>query len=107
MKETMKTSEINPERIEKYKYLDQLHYVPKFIIISACCGFIAGVALILSVLGLFSSTGASAKVDYELQATRAELTATKNKTELYIVFVQDLHAELKAKGFEPPPLPEE
>ena len=104
---TKKTKEINPERNEKYRYLDKLGYLPKFIIISACCGFLAGVALILSVLGLFSSTGASAKVDYELEATRKELLVAENRTTLYILLVQELHADLKAKGFEPPPLPEE
>ena len=103
----MKTTEINPERSEKYQYLDKLSYVPKFIIISACCGFVAGVALILSVLALYNSTDANAKVDYELAATRAELTESKNRTTLYIVYVQRLHADLIVKGFEPPPLPEE
>jgi len=102
-----KTSDLNPERSEKYRYLDKLNYIPKFIIISACCGFLAGMAVILSVLAMYNSTSAKAKVDYELEATRAELTESKNRTTLYIVYVQELHADLIIKGFEPPPLPEE
>lgn len=102
-----KTTEINPQRNEKYRYLDQLGYVPRFIIISACCGFVAFVAMVLSVLAMYNSTDANAKVDYELEATRAELTEAKNRTTLYIVYVQDLHTYLKIKGFDPPPLPEE
>ncbi len=104
---TKKTTSINQERSEKYRYLDKLNYVPKFIIISACCGFIAGVALILSVLAMYNATDANAKVDYELSATRKELLVSQNRTTLYIVYVQRLHAELTIQGFEPPPLPEE
>ncbi len=102
-----KTTNINPERSEKYRYLDQLSYVPKFIIISACCSFLAGTALIFSVLAMYNSTSANAKVDYELEATRAELTESKNRTTLYIAYIQELHTSLTIKGLEPPPLPEE
>ena len=104
---TKKPTNINPERNEKYRYLDQLSYVPKFIIISACAGFLAGVALILSVLAMYNATSANAKVDYELAATRKELLVSQNRTTLYISYVQVLHADLIIKGFEPPPLPEE
>ena len=102
-----KTTSINQERSEKYRYLDKLSYVPKFIIISACCGFIAGVALILSVLAMYNSTDAKAMVQYELAGTRKELLVSQNRTTLYIVYVQRIHADLISKGFEPPPLPEE
>ena len=102
-----KTSEINPERIEKYRHLEKLGYVPKFIIISACCGFLAGVAVILSVLSLYSSTGASAKVDYELQATRAERVAMRNLIALHNVYLQEVYVIMRDAELEPPPLPEE
>jgi len=102
-----KTTNINQERSEKYRYLEKLNYVPKLIIISACSVFLAGVALILSVLSMYNSTAANAKVDYELTATRAELTESKNRTSLYIVYVQELQSDLITNGFQPPPLPEE
>jgi len=102
-----KTTNINQERSEKYRYLEKLNYVPKFIIISSCCGFLAGVALVLSVLGLFSSTSSSAKVNYELPKMQDEIDLSVKRTDLYIVYVQDLQAELRAKGFEVPPLPED
>ncbi len=101
-----KTTEINPQRSEKYRYLDQLGYVPKFIIISACCGFVAFVAMVLSVLAMYNSTDANAKIDYELTATRGELEKAKTMTEVWILYNNELHAELKAQGFEIPPLPE-
>jgi len=75
---------------------------------------IASVALIASLLCLLiawsalnSATHAKAKVEYELQASRDELTEAKNRTTLYIVYVQQLHADLIIKGLDPPPLPEE
>jgi len=102
-----KTTEINPERSEKYRHLEKLGYVPKFIIISACCGFLAGVALILSVSALIGSSGASAKVDYELQATRDERVAMKNLMVLHNVYLQEVYVIMKDAGLDPPPLPEE
>lgn len=101
-----KTTDLNPERSEKYKYLDKLNYVPKFIIISACCVFLTAVCLLVSVLSLYNSTNANAKVDYELQATRAEVTVMKNTVELQIVYLQELYFLLKEHEIEPPPLPE-
>lgn len=102
-----KTTNINQERSEKYRYLEKLNYVPRFIIISACCGFLAGVALILSVLAMYNSTDAKAKVDYELQAARAKNIATRNTIALQNVYLQELYFYMKAEGLNPPPLPEE
>lgn len=61
----------------------------------------------LTLVGIGIAFKTNAKVDYELQATRDELTESKNRTSLYIVYVQELQADLIIKGFEPPPLPEE
>lgn len=102
-----KTTDLNPERSEKYRHLDTLGYVPRFIIISACCAFVAAFALLIGALSLYNSTDANAKVDYELAATRKELLVSQNRTTLYITYVQTLHSDLIIKGFEPPPLPEE
>jgi len=104
---TKKTTDLNPARNEKHQQWDKLRYIPKFIFISMGCVFVAFVASILSVLGLFSSTAANAKVDYELPKMQAEIDQSVNRTELYIVYIQDLQAELKIHGFEVPPLPEE
>jgi len=40
-------------------------------------------------------------------ASREELTESKNRTTLYIVYMQELYVEMKAHGLDPPPLPEE
>ena len=101
-----KTTNINQERSEKYRYLEKLNYVPKFIIISACCGFLAGVALILSVLAMYNSTAASAKVDYEFPKMQDEIDQTRIRNDLYSIYIQELYVELKNQGFDPPPLPE-
>jgi len=102
-----KTTDLNPARSEKYRHLEKLGYLPKFIIISACCGFLAGVALILSVLSVYSSTSASAKVDYELPKMQAEIDKAIVRNDLYIIYVQELYVELKNQGFDPPPPPED
>jgi hypothetical protein len=102
-----KTTDINPERSEKYRHLEKLGYVPKFIIISACCGFVAFVAMVLSVLAMYNSTSASAKVDYELPRIQAEHDQSVKRTDLYIVYAQELYVLLKDLGLDPPPLPEE
>ena len=102
-----KTTNINQERSEKYRYLDKLNYVPRFIIISACCGFLAGVALILSVLAMYNSTDANAKVDYELRATQEDIITMKNKMTLQTVYLQELYFIMQNEGLEPPPLPKE
>jgi len=95
----MKTTDLNPERSEKYRHLEKLGYLPKFIIISACCGFLAAIAVVLSVLAMYNSTDANAKVDYELQATRAEIIESNNIRIKEIRLLQNkvdrLQAELK------------
>ena len=101
-----KTTDLNPERSEKYRYLDQLGYVPKFIIISACCGFLALVAVVLSVLAMYNSNAASAKVDYEFPKMQDEIDQTRIRNDLYSIYIQELYVELKNQGFDPPPLPE-
>ena len=104
---TKKTSEINPQRSEKYRYLDQLNYVPKFIIISSLCGVLAAVGLIIGALALYISAQANAKVDYELKAYSEELTINKNRMTLQNVYLQELYFLLKEHDIDPPPLPEE
>ncbi len=105
-KQMKKTTEINPQRSEKYRHLDQLGYVPKFIIISACCGFVAFVAMVLSVLAMYNSNGATAKVDYVLPEMQDEIDQTRIRNDLYSIYIQELYVELKNQGFDPPPLPE-
>lgn len=102
-----KPTDINPERSEKYRHLEKLGYLPKFIIISACCGFVAFIAMVLSVLAMYNSTNANAKVDYEIQAAHEEVTLMKNLMALHNVYLQEVYVLMKAEGLDPPPLPEE
>ena len=75
---------------------------------------IASVALIAALLCLLmawsalnSATHAKAMVEYELQETRDELTATKNLMTLHNIYLQELYFLLKEHDIDPPPLPEE
>ncbi len=79
----------------------------KAVTIAQVSMVISAIFAVLCVLALAAALSANAKVDYELQATRDELIESKNRTTLYIVYVQDLHAYLTIKGLDPPPLPEE
>jgi len=104
---TKKPTDINPKRNEKHQQWDKLRYIPKLILLSGCAVFLAALSLVIATLSLYNSTDSNAKVDYELQATRAELTITKNLMTLHNVYLQELYFLLKENDIEPPPLPEE
>jgi hypothetical protein len=64
-------------------------------------------SLLIAGLSVYSATTAKAKVDYELPRMQAEIDQSVKRTDLYIVYMQELYVELKDQGLNPAPLPEE
>ncbi len=62
---------------------------------------------ILSLVSIAVAFKVNAKLDYELDATRAELTAVKNADALNNVYLQELYLIMKDADLDPPPLPKE
>jgi len=77
------------------------------VILSAVAVIASIVSVLMSWSAVDSAKDAKAMVEYELVATRKELLVSQNRTSLYIVYVQRLHAYLIVEGLDPPPLPEE
>lgn len=113
-----KTTDINPERNEKHQQWDKLRYIPKLILISACCGFVAFVALVVSILGMYSSneTRSDSKTDIAILKKETDLEFRYNEkhvkeltdeVEVWQIYSARLDAWLRSHGLEPPPLPEE
>lgn len=102
-----KPSELNPARSEHHRKWTQFNRETILIILVSICAIVTTGNHFRTNSAVDAANEANAKVDYELQASRDELTESKNRTTLYISYVQLLHADLIVKGFEPPPLPEE
>jgi len=91
----------------RYRLFKELVDESKAVTIASVSLIACVLALLIAGLSMYNSTAASAKVDYELPKMQDEIDQSVNRTELYIVYIQDLQAELKIHGFEVPPLPEE
>jgi len=103
----MEPSEIQVEENRFYRLFQKFSQESRLVVLVSVCMIATLVAVLTSVLAINSATHAKAMVEYELQATRDELTEAKNRTTLYIVYVQELQSDLITNGFQPPPLPEE
>jgi len=100
-------TELQAEENRIHRLFKQFSSESKAVIIASVALIAALLCLLMSWLALMTAMNADAKVDYELQASREELTESKNRTTLYIVYMQELYVEMKAHGLDPPPLPEE
>ncbi len=67
--------------------------------------------LIFALAVAFIATGASfwslGRAGAQLDAMQTRVDDLNEEVAVYQIYVQNLHAELKARGFAPPPLPEE
>ena len=102
----MKTSEINPQRSEKYRAVERLSYVPKLIIISSVAAIASILALLMAFMALNDAKHAKIQIEYELAETRQELLILKNQMRLTDVYLQKNHVKMEHFGLEPTPLPE-
>jgi len=100
-------TELQADENRYHRLFKQFSSESKAVTIASVALIAALLCLLIAWSALNSATHAKAMVEYELQASRNELIETKNRTSLYIVYVQDLQADLKTHGFEVPPLPEE
>ena len=60
---TKKTTDINPERSEKYRYLEKLNYVPKLIILAGVSLIISIVFSVLAIIAMYDATQATATAE--------------------------------------------
>ncbi len=72
----------------QYRLFKELIGESKTVTIASVAMIACLLAVLLSGLAVYSATTAKAKVDYELEATRTELTESKNRTALYIIYVR-------------------
>ena len=76
------------------------------ISISTVALIVSLLALLMAYMAVHSSNVALAKIDYELQATRSEITELKGQLALTDVYLQRVHVIIESNGLEAPPLPE-
>ena len=88
------------------RVLDKIKLESRSLETAKLAVIISVVFAVLTLVGIAVAFKTNAKVDYELQATREELTATKNAMVLKNVYLQELYFIMKDAGLEPPP-PEE
>jgi len=100
-------TELQADENRLYRLFKQFSGESKAVTIASVALITALLCLLIAWSALNSATHAKAMVEYELQASREELTESKNRTSLYIVYMQELYVEMKAHGLNPPPLPEE
>jgi len=100
-------TELQADENRYHRLFKQFSSESKAVTIASVALIAALLCLLMAWSALNSATHAKAMVEYELQASREELTESKNRTSLYIVYMQELYVEMKAHGLNPPPLPEE
>lgn len=64
-------------------------------------------AVIISILGFLTNTLIAIAAATMAGVALYVANESSDDSKIYGIYVQALHADLKAKGFEPPPLPEE
>ena len=110
-------SELNPE-VNKFERLFQAMGGQAIAIAIAGASFL-GMLMCVVMVAMNSDDAKDAKalVQVELRATRDEIrdlkdeiartkTSVTNDKKLTNVYINELHSDLKAHGFEPPPPPE-
>ena len=91
----------------KYRLWKEFIGESKAVTIASVALIACVLAVLIAGLSMYNSTASNAKVNYELPKMQAEIDQSEKRTELYIVYVQELYVELKNQGFDPQPLPEE
>ncbi len=99
--------DLQAENNRFHRLFRQFSSESKAVSIATVALVVAALSLLMAWMAVYDAIHAKIQVETELEATRAELTESKNRTTLYITYVQTLHSDLVIKGFEPPPLPEE
>ena len=90
----MKTTDINPERSEKYHYLDKLNFVPKLIILATVAMIISMLALMMSWMAVYDST----HVKIQQQVVLESNADVKMEVRLLQMKVDRYEAKLESKG---------
>ena len=68
---------------------------------------VSGMALLVSILSLVLASVCLYIAIEAKQIAKDEAYSTQEEVEILIIYINNLHADLKARGFEPPLLPGE
>jgi len=93
---TKKPTDLNPERSEKYRYLEKLNYFPKLIILVALC-------LIVSVISWFraeAAIDAAAQANATAQIWQTMYKETERECRLAQLEIDDFEITLIRAGFD-------
>jgi len=88
-------TELQADENRLYRLFKQFSGESKAVTIASVALITALLCLLIAWSALNSATHAKAMVEYELGATRAEMTALKNEVRLSELYVEELVAEIK------------
>jgi len=88
-------SDLQADANARYRLFKEFFIESKAVTIASVALITALLCLLIAWSALNSATHAKAMVEYELQATRSELTALKNEVRLSELYVEELVAEIK------------
>jgi len=88
-------TELQADENRYHRLFKQFSSESKAVTIASVALIAALLCLLMAWSALNSATHAKAMVEYELQATRNELTALKNEVRLSELYVEELVAEIK------------
>jgi len=89
------------------RVLDKIKLESSSVATAKLAVIIAILALILSALISISAWSDAKEANIRSEFLSAEMEKVKDEVEVYEVYILNLHSDLKARGFQPPALPEE
>lgn len=81
-----KTSEINPARSEKYRYLEKFNFLPKLIVLASVAMIISMLALMMAWMAVYDSTHVKIQQQVVLESNaelKKEIRLLQNKIDRY------------------------
>lgn len=89
------------------RLLDRFQEESNAVAISKVSVVVALLSLLMAFMALDNAKDAKTIVEVELRYERAHVKELTDEIKVWQIYSAKIHADLKAHGFEPPPLPEE
>lgn len=94
---TKKTTEINQQRSEKYRYLEKFSYGPKLIVLCSIAMIVSMLSLLMSFMALDDAKHARIQVEIELESMQKHIERLNDQYEITQIYLRDFQAQERVK----------
>lgn len=96
-----KTTEINQERSEKYRYLEKFSYGPKLVTLCSIAMIISILALMMSWMAVYDAIHAKAMIETDERYSAESYRQLEREYRLLQLKVDEHRAAMMAHGIDP------